>query len=95
MGVSVHRACELMGIRRNSFYYQAMASDDGPLREAIRKRQRGGCPRIADRLWREGWTDNYKRMERVHREEQLQTRRRRKRMSRGRAEALGEADEGQ
>jgi len=91
--VSARRACGVMDIRRSSFYYELQKTDDGPLREAIqdmaRDRRRWGCPRITNRLRRQGWTDNHKRIERIYREEKLQVRRRRrKRMSRGERESL-------
>lgn len=91
--VSVRRACGVLEIRRSSFYYEPQPSDDGPLREAIQKmakeRRRWGCPRIAERLRRQGWADNHKRIERIYQEEGLQVRRRRrKRMSRGEREPL-------
>lgn len=93
--VSTRRACELMGISRSSFYYEAEPSDDSGLRDAIRdlaqRRRRWGCPRIVDRLRRIGWRDNHKRIWRVYREEKLQVRRRnRKRISHGDREPLME-----
>jgi len=93
--VSARKACGLMGIRRSSFYYEAAAQDDDGLRAAIhdlaKRRRRWGCPRIVERLRREGWKDNHKRIERVYREEKLQVRRRnRKRISHGNREPLME-----
>jgi putative transposase len=95
--VSTRRACELTGIRRSSFYYEAEPMDDSRLRTAIhalaKRRRRWGCPRIVERLRREGWKDNHKRIERVYREEKLQVRRRnRKRISHGDREPLMEAN---
>jgi putative transposase len=91
--VSVRRACGLLTIRRTSFYYEARSADDGPLRAAIqtiaRERRRWGCPRIANRLRRQGWPDNHKRIERIYQQAGLQVRRRcRKRMSRAAREPL-------
>ncbi len=82
-----------MGIRRSSFYYAATLPDDGDLRAAIhevaKQRRRWGCPRIVERLRRDGWKDNHKRIERVYQEEKLQVRRRnRKRISHGDREPL-------
>jgi len=94
-GYSVRRACGLVELRLSSYYYEAEPADDGPLREAIhalaKKRRRWGCPRIVERLHREGWKDNHKRIERVYREEKLQVRRRnRKRISHGDREPLAQ-----
>lgn len=96
--VSARKACWLFGIGRSSFYYDAVMPDDGALRRAIsdlaKRRRRWGCPRIVDRLRREGWKDNHKRIERLYREEKLQVRRRnRKRISRGDRERLMEPKE--
>lgn len=82
-----------MGIRRSSFYYETEVNDDSALRTAIqdlaKRRRRWGCPRIVERLRREGWQDNHKRIERIYREEKLQVRRRnRKRISHGDREPL-------
>jgi putative transposase len=91
--VSARRACGVLNIRRSSFYYEPKPADDGPLRDAIqqvaKERRRWGCPRITNRLRRQGWADNHKRIERIYREEKLQVRRRRrKRLSRGEREPL-------
>ena len=92
--VSRRRGCRVLGYRRSSYYYQAEVDlNDGPLREAIRQvareRRRWGCPRITDRLRRNGWKDNHKRIERVYMEERLQVRnRKKKRMARGEREPL-------
>ena len=91
--VSRRRSCRVLGYRRSSYYYREVASNDGMLREAIRQvareRRRWGCPRITDRLRREGWKDNHKRIERVYTEERLQVRnRKKKRMARGEREPL-------
>ena len=91
--VSRRRGCRVLGYRRSSYYYREVASNDDTLREAIRQvareRRRWGCPRITDRLRRNGWEDNHKRIERVYREEGLQVRnRKKKRMARGEREPL-------
>ena len=93
---STRRACRLLGTVRSSFYYDATPRDDEGLRTAIhdlaKRRRRWGSPRIAERLRREGWKDNHKRIERIYQEEKLQVRRRnRKRISHGDREPLMEA----
>lgn len=95
LGMSVRRSCGLVQIRRSSFYYQAQPADDAPLRAAIRtvahERRRWGARLITNRLRRQGWKDNHKRIERIYREEGLQVRRRRrKRISRGEREPLAQ-----
>lgn len=82
-----------MGYRRSSYSYPARPTNDQILREAIRsvarERRRWGCPRIIDRLRRDGWTDNHKRIERIYTEEHLQVKyRKKKRMARGEREPL-------
>jgi len=88
-GVSIRRSCGLARLRLGSYYYRRVATDDGPLREAIRqlarKRRRWGCPRIIVGLRRGGWRDNHKRIERIYREEALQVRRRRRKRTSGEA----------
>ena len=91
--VSERRGCRVLGYRRSSYLYQALPNNDQILREAIQRvakeRRRWGCPRILDRLRREGWTDNHKRIERIYTEERLQVKyRKKKRMARGEREPL-------
>ena len=93
-GVSQRRACGLIGMARSSYTYRAQASDDGPLRTALRQvahaRKRYGYRRLIWCLRREGWRDNHKRIERIYREEGLQVRRRRrKRVPRAGRQPLG------
>ena len=81
-GISRRRGCGLVGLRRSSLYYQGSKRPDGPLRDAIRevagRRKRWGVPMIARYLRRKGWKDNYKRIERIYRQEGLQVRRRKR-----------------
>ena len=81
-GISRRRGCGLVGLRRSSLYYQGSKRPDGPLRDAIRevagRRKRWGVPMIARYLRRKGWRDNYKRIERIYRQEGLQVRRRKR-----------------
>lgn len=86
-GVGQRRACGLMGMARSSYTYRAQASDDEPLRAALRQaaqqRKRYGYRRLTWLLRRQGWTDNHKRIARLYREEGLQVKRRgRKRVAR-------------
>lgn len=55
------------------------------MRELAAEKSRYGFPRLLDRLQREGWKDNHKRVYRVYREENLQVKKRkRKRPARAR-----------
>jgi putative transposase len=69
-----------LGIHRALCRYVARRPSDTELREQIRaiaaERPRWGVPRIVWRLRRDGKTDNYKRIERIYREEGLAVRRR-------------------
>jgi putative transposase len=87
-GLSVRRACRLIGIWRTSFAYKA--KDRSPdeavirslLKEIAQKRRRFGCPRLHIMLRREGFLINHKRTERIYKEEGLSLRiRRRRKMS--------------
>ncbi len=95
-GISVRRGCGLMNFRTSSFYYATQPKQEGPLLQAIRqlaqRYRRWGVPRIVDRLHREGWPDNHKRIERLYSAAGLQVRqRRRKRLDRGAREPLLQA----
>lgn len=88
-GFSQRRACRLLGLWRSTYRYEGKGLDDGNLRTRLRElaalRPRYGFPRLLDRLDREGWPDNHKRVYRVYREEGLQVRKRkRKRLARAR-----------
>ncbi len=86
-GLSVRRACKLMGLSRTGFGYEAVAKpDEEVIRRRLRKlaqtRRRFGCPRLHVMLRREGFMINHKRTERIYRQEGLILRiRRRKKMS--------------
>jgi len=86
-GLSVRRACKLMGLSRTGFGYKAVAKpDEEAIRRRLRKlaqmRRRFGCPRLHVMLRREGFMINHKRTERIYRQEGLILRiRRRKKMS--------------
>ena len=83
-GLSVRRACRLVGLWRASQQYQPHPrSDEAPLRHRLRElaeqRHRFGCPRLHVLLRREGFLVNHKRTERLYREEGLALRRKRHR----------------
>ena len=83
LGRSVRKACLLVGMTRASYDYRPVRADrDEKLRERMRKlahqRRRFGCPRIHLLLRREGLAVNHKRTERIHREEGLSLRKRKR-----------------
>ncbi len=86
-GLSVRRACKLVGLSRTSFHYRPATKPDEEvirkrLRELAQTRRRFGCPRLHVMLRREGFVINHKRTERLYRQEGLILRiRRRKKMS--------------
>jgi putative transposase len=86
-GLSVRRACKLVGLSRTSFGYKPVVKpDEEALRRRLRKlaetRRRFGYPRLHVLLWRAGFMINHKRTERIYRQEGLILRiRRRKKMS--------------
>jgi putative transposase len=86
-GLSIRRACKLIGLSRTSFHYRPAAKPDEEvirkrLRELAQTRRRFGCPRLHVMLRREGFVINHKRTERIYRQEGLILRiRRRKKMS--------------
>lgn len=66
-----HRAYKLVGLRASTFYYKSTRQrDDESLKakilEIAHKRVRWGCPMIYATLRREGFKDNYKRVERLY-----------------------------
>jgi putative transposase len=87
--LSERTACRYVGIHRALCRYVSRRPDDTALRERLKalaaQLPRWGVPRLAWRLRRDGWPDNYKRIERIYREEGLAVRRqRRKRVARPR-----------
>jgi len=86
-GLSVRRACKLIGLSRTSFGYKPVVKPDEEaickrLRKLAETRRRFGCPRLQVMLRREGFMINHKRTERIYRQEGLILRiRRRKKMS--------------
>lgn len=83
-GLSVRRACSLIGIWRTSFAYKPKGK--GPeeavirarLKEHALRRRRFGCPRLHVMLRRDGFMINHKRTERMYGEEGLSLRRKRR-----------------
>jgi putative transposase len=86
-GLSVRKACKMIGLSRTSFCYKPVSKpDEEVIRRRLRKlaetRRRFGCPRLHVMLRREGFMINHKRTERIYRQEGLILRiRRRKKMS--------------
>ncbi len=86
-GLSVRRACKLIGLSRTSFRYRPTVKPDEEvirrrLKELAQTRKRFGCPRLHVMLRREGFVINHKRTERLYRQEGLILRiRRRKKLS--------------
>jgi putative transposase len=87
--VSQRRACRWLGVHRTPIRYVTRRAPDtelrGRLRELAAAHPRWGVPRLHWLLRREGRPDNYKRIERLYREEGLTVRRRpRKRVAQAR-----------
>lgn len=80
--VSQRRACRWLGLHRTPIRYQSRRPSDVELRAKLRMlaeaHPRWGVPRLVWLLRREGVPDNYKRIERLYREEGLAVRRRRR-----------------
>lgn len=74
--LSERRACGLIGVDRASARYRPRSSDDGALRQQLRKlaaeRRRFGYRRLHVLLVREGWAVNHKRVYRLYRAAGLQ-----------------------
>jgi len=84
--LSERTVCRYLGVHRALCRYVSRRPSDAAVRAQIRviaaARPRWGVPRIVWRLQRDGWPDNYKRIERIYREEGLAVRRRtRKRLA--------------
>lgn len=84
VGLSVRRACRLVGLGRSTQQYRPRPRLDevalrSRLRELAEQRRRFGAPRLHVLLRREGWAVNHKRTERLYRAEGLALRRRRHR----------------
>ena len=86
-GLSVRKACKMIGLSRTSFRYRPIVKPDEEvirrrLKELAQTRRRFGCLRLHVMLRREGFVINHKRTERLYRQEGLILRiRRRKKLS--------------
>jgi putative transposase len=83
-----HRAYKLVGLRSSTYYYKSYSKRDdvklkAKLIEIAQRRIRWGCPRIYEIARREGFNDNYKRVERLYGELGLSLRKRAKKKLRG------------
>ncbi len=83
-----NRACKLLGLKTSTYYYKSVSTkDDTKLKEKLvevaNERTRWGCPRIYHVIRRQGFTDNYKRVERVYGELGLSLKVRKKKKIRG------------
>jgi putative transposase len=83
-GLSMRRACRLMGLSRTGFGYKAKERQDEQvirkrIRELAQRWRRFGSARLHVMLRREGFLINHKRTERIYREEGLLLRIRRRR----------------
>ena len=83
MGLSIRRACVLVGLSRTAYAYRRHRADDTELRQRLKdlagQRKRFGSPRLHIMLKRELLVVNHKRTERIYREEGLALRRKRRR----------------
>lgn len=71
------RACRVVGLAPSTYHYESNKSArDEIVRQRLKglalERVRWGMPRLYELLRREGFTDNYKRVERLYRLENLQ-----------------------
>jgi len=83
LGLSEHKACQLVNISSSVFRYKPKPGNDDEVRRRIRElaeqRKRFGSPRLHILLKREKLVINHKRTERIYREEGLALRRKRRR----------------
>lgn len=81
-GLSIRRACRLVGLWPSSQRYRSRRPDESRIRSRLRElaslRKRFGCPRLHVLLKREKLVVNHKRTERLYREEGLSLRRRKR-----------------
>ena len=83
IGLSIRKACVLVGLSRTAYGYQRHRADDTVLRNRLKdlagQRKRFGSPRLHIMLKRERLVVNHKRTERLCKEEGLPLRRKRSR----------------
>ena len=83
LGLSEHKACQLVNISSSVFRYKPKHRNDDEVRRRMRElaeqRKRFGSPRLHILLKREKLVVNHKRTERLYREEGLALRRKRRR----------------
>lgn len=70
------RACRVVGLASSTFHHTSKrVRSDEPVRSRLKElaaqRARWGCPMLFSILRREGFKDNYKRVERIYREAKL------------------------
>jgi putative transposase len=79
-GVRERHACELVGLSRSTYRYQAQPNKDGELRQRIKdmamRWRRFGYRRLTVMLQRDGETVNHKKVYRLYKQDNLQVRRR-------------------
>ena len=83
-----HRAYKLFVLNSSTYYYKSISTkDDTLLKEKLievsGQRTRWGCPRIYQIVRRQGFKDNYKRVERIYSELGLSLKMRKKKKLRG------------
>lgn len=82
-GLSVRRACRLVGLNRSTYHYRALPDRNieltGRLRSLAAQYSRYGSPMLYNLIRNEGTLVNHKRVERIYRQEKLSLRRKRSR----------------
>lgn len=77
-GLSVNKACKLIGISRTTYAYQLLSNNDQEVLERMRElakvKRRYGCRRLHVLLRKEGLVVNHKRTERIYRQDGLSIR---------------------
>lgn len=77
--ISTARACRIIGLERSGFYYQSI-KDDSEVEERLRyyaeKLPSRGCPEYTNRIRKEGYAWNHKRIERIYKKLGMNKRRR-------------------
>lgn len=75
-GLSVRKACKILGINRTTFLYQGKEKDDSKILEKMKailaKHPRAGSNTITMYLHKDGVKINHKRIERLYKENKMQ-----------------------